>query len=297
MKRSLHSALLAAFLATGPADSAEVRTTLDGLTLNANLEVTDSWPRGPVVLLTHGTLAHRGMEIIAGLQSMLSERGVTTLAVNLSLGVDDRSAAMYDCPNPHTHRHTDAVGEISAWVGWLKGQGAERILLLGHSRGGNQAARYAAAQPDPTISQLVLVAPQTWEEDQAARDYEQRYKTPLTPLLERAQERVQAGQGAELLGPMGFLYCDGTRASAETVVSYYAPDPDMDTPRLLSRIGVPVVVFAGTADTSVAGLIEKTQPLADGEKIRLEVIDGADHFFRDLYSEDIADVVAELAGG
>lgn len=46
----------------------------------------------------------------------------------------------------------------------------------------------------------------------------------------------------------------------------------------------------------VAGLIEKTAPLADGEKIELVVLDGADHFFRDLYSEEIADVLAERVG-
>ena len=43
----------------------------------------------------------------------------------------------------------------------------------------------------------------------------------------------------------------------------------------------------------VAGLAEKVEPIADGEKIRMEVLEGADHFFRDLYSEDIADMVAE----
>lgn len=46
-------------------------------------------------------------------------------------------------------------------------------------------------------------------------------------------------------------------------------------------------------DKAVKGLIEKAQPLADGEHIQLEVTDGADHFFRDRYSEDIADVIAE----
>lgn len=74
------------------------------------------------------------------------------------------------------------------------------------------------------------------------------------------------------------------------------PDPDMDTPHLLPRIGIPVIVFAGTEEKVVAGLIEKTEPLADGEKIERVVLDGADHFFRDLYSEEIADLLAERLG-
>ena len=70
----------------------EVKTTLGGLTLKANLETTETWRARPVVLLTHGTLTHRGMEIIAGLQAMLAERGLSSLAINLSLGLDDRPA-------------------------------------------------------------------------------------------------------------------------------------------------------------------------------------------------------------
>jgi alpha/beta superfamily hydrolase len=64
----------------------------------------------------------------------------------------------------------------------------------------------------------------------------------------------------------------------------------------LPKISVPVVVFAGTEDTVVKGLAENMESLADGEHIRLEVADGADHFFRDLYSEDIADLIAEEMG-
>jgi pimeloyl-ACP methyl ester carboxylesterase len=228
---------------------------------------------------------------------MLAERGLSSLAINLSLGIDDRPAAMYDCPTPHTHEHIDAVNEIATWVGWLKEQGAGRIVLLGHSRGGNQAARYAAGRADPVVTDLVLIAPPSWDEGDAARDYAARYRTPLQPILAQAQTLVSAGKGSELMKPMGFVYCEDTRASAAAVVSYYAPDPDMDTPRLLPRIGIPVVVFAGSEDKVATGLIEKTEPLADGERIELVIMEGADHFFRDLYSEEIADALAERAGG
>ncbi len=297
MKRALISLSLVIFLALAQAGvAAEVKTKLAGLTLNANLEKSGEWPAGPVVLLTHGTLAHRGMEITSGLQAMLAERDVSSLAINLSLGIDDRSAAMYDCPTPHTHKHTDAVSEIAAWVDWLKEQGVQNAAILGHSRGGNQVARYAGGQADPIVNNVILVAPQTWEAPYVAEDYAKRYKTPLQPLLAKAQALIGEGKGTELMGPMGFIYCEDTRASADAVVSYYAPDRDMDTPQLLSRIAAPVLVIAGSEDKVVAGLIEKTEPLADGDKVELLVVDGADHFFRDLYAEEIADVVAERIG-
>jgi pimeloyl-ACP methyl ester carboxylesterase len=72
----------------------------------------------------------------------------------------------------------------------------------------------------------------------------------------------------------------------------------MDTPALLPQIGTPVLVVAGSEDAVVKGLVEKVQPLADGKRVQLKVVEGADHFFRDLYAEDVADAVkAMLSGG
>ena len=274
-----------------------VQTQLDGRTLNASLARTDAWPSGPVALLVHGTLAHAEMEIMASLRDMLQERGVSALSINLSLGIDDRPATMYDCPTAHRHTHTEAVDEVGAWMDWLRAQGAGPVLLLGHSRGGNQAARYAVAHGSPeSLRAVVLVAPATWDEGRTADSYNRRFNQPLEPLLSRARSLVEAGKGDELLGPIGFMYCEDTSASARAIVSYYGEDPDMDTPRLLSRIAVPVLVIAGGADDTIVGLVEKTEPQVDGDRIALSVIDGADHFFRDLYAEEVADLAAGLAG-
>lgn len=274
-----------------------VQTQLDGRTLNASLAKADAWPSGPVALLVHGTLAHGEMEIMASLRDMLHERGISALSISLSLGIDDRAAAMYDCPTPHRHTHTEAVDEIGAWMSWLKDQGAGPVLLLGHSRGGNQAARFAAAHGSAeSLRAVVLVAPATWDENRTGDGYARRFNQPLEPLLAQARALVEAGKGDELIGPIGFMYCEDTSASARALLSYYSEDPDMDTPRLLSRIGVPVLVIAGSADDTVVGLVEKTAPLADGDRVRLSVIDGADHFFRDLYAEEVADLVADIVG-
>ncbi len=296
----MRNLLITLFIISGlsaPTLADEVKLPYQGITLNANLEKSaDSWPAGPVVLMTHGTLAHRGMEIMAGLQSMFADRGISSLAINLGLGLDDRTAGMYDCATTHTHRHTDAVAEIGAWLDWLKAQGATNVALLGHSRGGNQAARFAAASTDPVVTAVILIAPQTWSKEDAAADYEKRYGKPLAPLLAKARALVDAGKGDTLMAPVDFVYCEQTSATAAAFVSYYAPDPDMDTPAVIPGIKSPVLVVAGSEDTAVKGLPEKVEPLADGERVQLLVVDGADHFFRDLYSEDIADSVAELLG-
>jgi pimeloyl-ACP methyl ester carboxylesterase len=289
---------LAFLLAAAGVAAEEVKLAFGGLTLNGNVETTGAgWQSGPVVLMTHGTLAHGGMEIMQSLQAALKDRGVSSLSITLSLGLSDRRG-MYECATPHVHRHTDAVDEIGAWLAWLQSQGVTKAALLGHSRGGNQTARFVAGRSDAPVTAVILVAPQTATAGYAAQEYENRYGKPLKEPLARAQALVAEGNGATLMESVDFLYCAKASVSAAAFVSYYAPDERMDTPALLPQIGTPVLVVAGSEDAVVKGLVEKVQPLADGKRVQLKVVEGADHFFRDLYAEDVADAVkAMLSGG
>jgi pimeloyl-ACP methyl ester carboxylesterase len=287
---------LALGLALNRALAEEVKLQHGDLTLNANLEkVGDNWPEGPVILITHGTLAHNAMEIIEALQGLFAENGYSTLAMNLSLGLTDRHG-MYDCATPHTHKNTDALDEIGLWLEWLKKEGARKVVLLGHSRGGNQVAWFAAEHDDPAVTAVVLIAPLTWNEAYAAKDYERRYGKPLAPVLNEARKRAASGQAEAWLEHTDFLYCKDTRVSPQAFLSYYAPDPHLDAPYLFPSIKKPVLVFAGTEDQVVKDLAERLAPLAEAETIRLQAVDGADHMFRDLYAEELVEAVAEFLG-
>ena len=298
-KASNAAALGLALLLTATGSVAEgVKLGHGGLTLNANLETaSDDWQKGPVVLMTHGTLAHGGMEIMQALQAALKDRGISSLSITLSLGLDNRQG-MYDCKTPHTHRHTDAVDEIGAWLGWLQSQGVAKAALLGHSRSGNQVARSVLARPDAPVAAVILIAPQIWSADATAKDYEKRYGKPLAAPLARAQQLVAEGKENAMLEHVDFLFCPDTSVTAATFLSYYAPDERFDTPRLIPEIKPPVLVIAGSEDQVMKGLVDKVRPLADGQRVQLEVIDGAAHFFRDLYAEDVADAIrARLGSG
>lgn len=78
------------FLISPALSAEEVTLKHQGVTLNANLEKADNWSAGTVVMMTHGTLAHNKMEIMATVQELLSEQDVSSLAINLSLGLDNR---------------------------------------------------------------------------------------------------------------------------------------------------------------------------------------------------------------
>jgi len=274
----------------------DVTTKLDDLTLRGNLELAAGKSvKDGVVLITHGTLAHNKMDLIQALQAGLKSKGYNSLAINLSLGLDKRASSMYDCPTPHVHRHTDAVGEIAAWTTWLKDKGATRIALMGHSRGGNQTAWALAEKDDPAITSAILLAPQTWEAGYHLKDYKARYKADLAPLLAKAEKLVAEGKGDTLMD-MDFIYCEKTRAAAKSVVSYYMDDARMDTPTLLAQSKKPVLVIIGSVDTTVHGLAEKMAKVADGKRIKAYTVDGADHFFMDLYTDEVVEQSVQFLG-
>ena len=293
MKR-LFLALLGLMLLTLAAPAKEVSLKLGNLTLTGNLDLAEGKTlQDGVLLMVHGTLAHHRMETIASLQEQLRQRGVNTLAVTLSLDIDRRKG-MYDCNQPMRHLHDDAVEEIAAWVDWLKKQGARPIWLFGHSRGGNQVALYLLRRHDPAVKKAVLLAPMTFDAAKAAATYEKRFGMKLDVALKAAEALVKGGRGDEPVNWKGVLYCKDARATAQTFLSYHAPRPEFDTPSLLPKLPVPVLVIAGAEDDVVPDVAEKVKPLADGKRIRLKIIEDADHFFRDFAAEDAADAIAEF---
>ena len=285
--------LMAASTALLAAETKEIKQTYQGLSVNANLVLADGKSYSDeMVLLTHGTLTHKDRSTYAQLQKNLAAQGVSSLTMNLSLGVNDRQGE-YDCAVPHTHKHTDALKEIDFWLNWLKTQGTEQVTLMGHSRGGNQAAWYAAEHDSPAIKNVVLIAPATGEQ-QSAQDYESKYGKPLAPILEKAQALVSQGKGDTLLENTDFIYCKKAKVTAAAFADYYAPKPQFDTPTILQKVNKPTLVIMGSADTVVADLPEKIKPLADAEKVETLMLEDADHFFLDFANEDMATAVVEF---
>jgi pimeloyl-ACP methyl ester carboxylesterase len=95
-----------------------------------------------------------------------------------------------------------------------------------------------------------------------------------------------------MMGPMGFIYCAESQATAEAVVSYYRPDSRKNTPDLLPKIGKPLLVIEGTED-SVVGRIAEQATEQDRARFQFVMVEGAGHFFRDLYLEEVAEEVVE----
>jgi pimeloyl-ACP methyl ester carboxylesterase len=251
------------------------------LKLNANyIENTDT--SQPFFLILHGTLAWHGMELPSTLQTLLQEEGYGSLAFTLSLGQTDRSG-FFDCQQPIISGHGDAQQEIDYWVDYLHQQGYKNIVLVGHSRGGAQMAAYALHKPTD-VKQVFLIAPMVWVEADISAEYQQKNSKPLAPLLK------DLGRGnLAKLSQQDVLHCKKSAVSAGAFLSYYRRSPEKHTPALISEIKVPARVYLGTEDPLTIAFNKQQAMFISNPKVSLSYIDGADHFFRDLYADELVE--------
>lgn len=286
------SIALAMMASSMPVWAEQVQLPSKGIRLNGELTVPEGGSlENGVVLITHGSLAHHEMEIVVAIRDALRERGFASLAISLGFNIDDRNG-FYDCAvGPNTHKRHDAVDEIAAWVDWLKGRGAGRIAVMGHSAGGNQTAMYAAERVDPAVTAVILLAPGSYNSESQAASYKNRYGKDLSAMLERARGMAPDA----LLEGVPFIRCETAAVTAASFLSYYELDASGDTAALAGAIAAPVLVIAGSKDNVVGDIAANFTPLV-GDKLKFVMVEGADHFFLDLYMEDVADAAAEFLG-
>ncbi len=255
----------------------------NGLTLNGDLVLAEGQTPdngSPVFLLVHGTWAHLDMEIIDTLQSLLLENEQTSLAITLSLGVNDRTGFL-GCDAPVRADYEAAVDEIDAWVRWLQAQGWRDVILLGHSRGGAQVALFEQRRAPEIVSRLVLLAPLMWREEEVRQGYDAGSDTPLAKVLAEAR-----GSNESLMGPYPLLSCPAVLATPETFISYYDPSIPRHTPNIIRALTLPVDIYLGNEDEIAAWRAEDLAVIGNLPDVRLITVAGADHFFRDLYLDE-----------
>jgi pimeloyl-ACP methyl ester carboxylesterase len=293
MKRTMSifvAAIAAAGLAAPAAWAEPVQLAYKDILLNGELTVPEGQSvHDGVILITHGSLAHHEMEIVVAIREALAERGFASLAISLSFNRDDRKG-FYDCADgANTHKRHDAADEIAAWVDWLKGQGADRIAVMGHSAGGNQTAIYGAERRDPAVGAVILLAPGSYNSGSQASSYKSRFGKDLSAILQQAKGMAPDA----LLEGVPFIRCETATVSAASFLSYYEPDASGDTAAVAASIQVPVLVIAGSEDNVVGDIAATFAPRA-GDRLKFMMVEGADHFFLDLYMEDVADAVSEF---
>jgi pimeloyl-ACP methyl ester carboxylesterase len=276
-----------------PVTAEEVTHRFNGLTLNANIEMADgkSFDDG-MVLILHGFMAHWDMEIIRSAQQALLDNDYSSLAINLSLSVDNRHG-YYGCDQPQRHVQDDAIDEVGSWIAWLRERGTKRVILLGHSRGANQFMVYAAEKIDPEVSHMIFLAPGMG--DEAEQAYFTRYGVSLDKTRTYVQAQINDGRGDQLLPDIDMLACPRATVTADSFNSYYSSNNRFRRfEHYLPRSPVPTLIISGSIDERQPNTQKLVTPYLDGMRIQLAVIEGAGHFFRDFNIEEAMEAAIEF---
>lgn len=266
---------LLGWVAGAGAEPVQIKPSL--LRLNANLEMPPGkTPADGVAILLHGRLSHHRQETIAALQRNLKARGIGTLAITLSLGVDDRQGPRA-CDVVHDYALAGVRRELLSWLAWLSGQGVKSVDLIGFSRGGAEIA--AEVRDLPSIGNVVLLAPAFATDEELARNYESRFGKPLAPLIKDASANPLK------VNTVDFLACRQAPVLGATFLDAYRQLP----PQLATGTGKRTLVIVAEKDEIVRDLGDKLPP-----DVRRAVVQGSGHFFPDLYGEEAADVIVKF---
>ena len=247
-----------------------------------------------IFLVVHGTRGHKGMEIIQTLSSRLYEEGYDILSINLSYGFSNRSDNFLACDINHNHNEHESVEEIIAWYNYLIKKGYKQINFIGHSRGGLNIMQ-ALSMIDNEEIKSYLLAPviDTYEGTKAY--YEKELGIPYDLIINSNEDYNLTDKYQKI----NFLFCENVDVSSQTFKSYLdfsnnksAYPFSFNILDLINNSKSPITIFSGTEDEILVDSYESYEDI-NKLNVRTVILDGGGHFFRDLYLEDVIDIIIE----
>jgi pimeloyl-ACP methyl ester carboxylesterase len=257
-------------------------------------ELFNSTESDSVFFIVHGARSHKGMEIIQSLSSRLNEEGFDILAINLSYGFDRREDKFLDCDIEHKHSEHDSVMEIVDWYNYLENIGYTKINFIGHSRGAYNVIQALSIIDKPNIN-TYLLAP-TIDTYQGTKEYyENELNIPYQSIINSNEDYFIKDK----YGLINFLFCENVNVSARTFRSYldFSNNKDLypftyNIIDLLNSSELSSVIFSGNQDEILEDTYKKYN-LIQNPNVKTVIIDEAGHFFRDIYLDDVIDVILD----
>jgi pimeloyl-ACP methyl ester carboxylesterase len=184
------------------------------------------------------------------------------------------------------YRWDEEPRDVAGWIDFLVAQGAERIVLFGHSGGVKRANYYQAERQDPRVVGLILAGSSD------------RVGAVDPARLERAERLVAEGRGEALLpAPEGVPLLDGMQSAASYVhwgryASQFAAEGY--TPWIAS-IRVPVLAIFGALEVEdfpvmLPNVEHMRSRAVQAPRFDVQVIEGADHCYAG-HEQKLAEVV------
>jgi len=242
-----------------------------------------------IALILHGTRGHQKLELITSLGLSLLENNIDSLSINLSYGLDNRQNDFLPCDIEHTHLESDSIIEIKAWFDYVKSLGYEKIYLIGHSRGGLNMMQFynnLITSDYIFIQSIFLIAPISDTYEDTRKIYKEKHKIDIHSLYSQKNKMLE----------INFLNCDNTQVSSYTFLNYYGNKNQSKNglTEKLKHTDKEIYVITASEDSFVPNTYKRVKEIIKNKKnIKLVMINDADHFFRDLYFDDLMDVILE----
>lgn len=244
--------------------------------LTARAEYRPGGRDKPAVLILHGFLQTHSFPTVHNLAEGLATAGYSVLTPTLTLGVTHRRQSL-PCEAIHTHTHEDNMRELDAWLRWLKAQGHQRIVLIGHSLGSAELLLYLQARRPRTVVQFIALSLVEPRFDLKPENLEQ--------LRQTMQRRAARGDRQVLTHSLSF--CRNFTAVPQTFASYLAITPQ----RLLAAarsLSIPATFIMGGGDERLgSGWVERLR--RTGKTVI--VIPNASHFLDGEHEFELIDTV------
>ena len=198
------------------------------------------------------------------------------------------------------HKQSNSQHEIKLWYEYIKKIGYEKIYLIGHSRGGLDIINFYESldsKNQNSINSVFLLAPisETWKS--LSDKYKESYNINTWDLVKKKTKKLK----------ISFLGCEDATVYRDTFLDYYFIGDDshlLDSEVTefsgrglnlhLTNTSGKVRVITASEDTITPNTYKIVNDIAAKRKnIELYQVDGADHFFRDFYFDDLMEIIME----
>ena len=248
-----------------------------------------------VFLILHGTRGYKEMEIIASLAQRIYEAGHDTLRINLSYGINNREDTFLPCDIKHQHNEYESISEIITWYNYLLSKGYKEINFIGHSRGAFNIVQSLALLEKKNRITSYLLAPviDTYEGTKAY--YENELNIPYDSII-NSNEKYFISDKYSLIN---FLFCQDAIVSSETFRSYldFSKKADkypytFEILDLLDNLDSQITIISGTDDEILLDSYKNFNSI-EKNNIKFVIIEGGDHFFRDIFLDEVIEIILE----
>ena len=262
-------------------------TTPDGLRLWGALTQSTSTPADRLVICLHGVASNfYASTLMQSLSTALEQKGLDVLRVNTrghdnicTIGSEDgarRLGAAFEIVDDCRH-------DIAGWVKLASSRGYQDVILLGHSLGALKVIYSQAHEPLDQVSAIVAISPPRLS---CQAFMEAETSSLFLESLERARQRVDQGQGEELIE---IRFPLPLQISARGYLDKYGPGERYNLLEFISQIRSPLLVTFGSLEVergsiAFAGLPEAIQHATSGTPGwpgSIDVVQGAGHHYSD----------------